>query len=192
MAARRVEIIVTNVVDGQYEARSYPDEQVDATGLYSLYNVPVYKILVSGTDADGKNVESEFIAPRFMPFFNDPKHPDPHYRATGWINAGLSAARRVVVSKYKSDYAVRNRFSPGRGAIVVHQAFYIHAGPASRQDVGFGSAGCIEIIGDYNTFKQCIAAASAHCTTRSASASGSPAVRTTSDICCPATSRNER
>jgi hypothetical protein len=157
MAGRQVEIVVTNVVVNQYEARSYPDQQTDATGRYNLYNVPVYKILVKGTDAGSMDTTTEFMAPRFMPFFNAPNHPDPHYRATGWINAGLSSARRVVVSKYKENYAVQNRYSPGRGAIVVHEAFYIHAGPASLKDVGFGSAGCIEIIGDYDVFKQCIA-----------------------------------
>lgn len=32
----------------------------------------------------------------------------------------------------------------------------MHAGPASLQDVGFGSAGCIEIIGNYDDFKKAI------------------------------------
>jgi hypothetical protein len=62
-----------------------------------------------------------------------------------------------VVSRFRQDYAVQNRYSPGRGAIVVHESFYIYAGPASLQDVGFGSAGCIEVFGDYNLFKQAIA-----------------------------------
>jgi hypothetical protein len=157
MAARQVEIVATNTVVDSYEARSYPDSQVDNKGFYNLYKVPVYKILVTGSDGNNKKTSYEFMAPRFMPYFNDPKQPDPHYGAKGWLNAGLSKPRTVAIMQYKQDYAVQNRFSPGRGAIVVHGAFYIHAGPASLLDVGFGSAGCIEIIGDYNVFKQSIA-----------------------------------
>lgn len=157
MAPRTVEIVVTSVVTGSYEARSYPDEQADANGFYNLYRVPVYRILVQGTDAKNQKSSAEFTAPRFMPFYNDPRHPNLEYRARGWVNAGLSSARRVVVTRYKADYRVQNRYSPGIGAIVVHQAFFIHAGPASLEDVGFGSAGCIEILGDYNVFKSTIA-----------------------------------
>jgi hypothetical protein len=157
MAGRTVEIVVTNTVVDKYEARSYPDEQADATGEYNLYFVPVYRIQVIGTDAANRKVSTDFTAPRFMPYYNNPSSPDPHYKTLGWVNAGLSVGRRVVVGRYKQDYAVQNRYSPGRGAIVIKGAFYIHAGPASLQDVGFGSAGCIEIIGDYNKFKQRIA-----------------------------------
>lgn len=157
MAGRTVEIVVTSSVVATYEARSYPDQQTEPNGQYKLYNVPVFRIHVNGTDATNRKVSADFMAPRFMPYFNDPKRPDPHYKARGWVNAGLSSPRRVLVARYKPDYAVQNRFSPGRGAIVIKGAFYIHAGPASLQDVGFGSAGCIEIIGDYNEFKQRIA-----------------------------------
>lgn len=107
MAARRVEIVVTNVVVDRYEARSYPDSQVDANGFYSLYQVPIYKILVTGTDGLNNKKSFEFAAPRFMPYFNDPKRPDPHYSAKGWLNAGLSAPRTVTVGRYKPDYAVQ-------------------------------------------------------------------------------------
>jgi hypothetical protein len=152
-----VEIVVTNTTVGNYEARSYPDEQMDVNGFYPLYQVPLYKILVTGTDASDNKIQFEFKAPRFMPYFNNPQRPTPHYKAIGWVNAGLSSARTVTVSQFKPNYAVQNRYSPGRGAIVIKDAFYIHAGPASLQDVGFGSAGCIEIIGNYDSFKKSIA-----------------------------------
>ena len=32
--------------------------------------------------------------------------------------------------------------------------FYIHAGPAYLEEYGFGAAGCIEIIGNFNNFKK--------------------------------------
>jgi hypothetical protein len=157
MPAQQVDITVTNVVVGYYEARSYPDDQTDATDMYPLYSVPVYRIRVTGHDSSGKPVTADFAAPRFMPYYNNPKHPDSEYTNLGWLTAGLSSHRRVVVSTFKQNYEVQNRYSPGRGAIVVYQSFYIHAGPASLQDVGFGSAGCIEVIGDYKLFKRTIA-----------------------------------
>jgi hypothetical protein len=91
-----------------------------------------------------------------MPYYNNPKRPSPHYKTLGWVDCGLSSARKVVISRYRKDYQVQNRYSPGIGAIVVHDTFYIHAGPASPSDVGFGSAGCIEIIGNFDIFKDAI------------------------------------
>ena len=78
----------------------------------------------------------------------------------GWVNSGLYSARRVTVRTYIRDYQVQNRYSPGVGAIVIKDAFYIHGGPADYNNVGFGSAGCVEIIGDYDDFKANIAALS--------------------------------
>jgi len=157
MTARKVEIVVTNIIVGSYEARSYPHDERDENNIVPLYQVPVYKILVKGTDASGNNKSFEFMAPRFMPYYNNPKKPDPDYATKGWVNAGLSAARTVIVSQYKQNYAIHNIYSPGRGAIVVKGTFYIHAGPASLHAAGAGSAGCIEIIGDFDAFKKVIA-----------------------------------
>ena len=36
--------MVTDSIVGHYEARSYPDEQMDASGYYNLHKVPVYRI----------------------------------------------------------------------------------------------------------------------------------------------------
>lgn len=77
MALRKVEIVVTKTVVGSYEARSYPDSQIDAMGFFNLYRVPVYNIVVKGTDKDTKSKAVTFIAPRFMPYFNNPKKPSP-------------------------------------------------------------------------------------------------------------------
>lgn len=157
MASRQTNIKVTSRIVTYYEARSYPNQRFDKNGFYDLYKVPVYEIIVSGHDAAGGVVTKNFMAPRFMPYYNDPKKPDPHYSTTGWVNSGLSKARQQVILQYKQDYEVQNRFSPGRGAIIVYKSFYIHAGPADLLDYGFGSAGCIEIIGDFDVFKQTIA-----------------------------------
>ena len=153
ISTRKVTITVTNKIVGNYEARSYPDDDIDNDGLVELYEVPVFEILIEGLD-DSKNARTiKHQAPRFMPFWNDPREPSEHYKARGWLNAGLATERTIRVNKYIRDYEVQNRFSPGRGAIVLKDYFYIHGGPSDISDFGFGSAGCIEIIGDYDTFK---------------------------------------
>lgn len=154
MSYRTVEILLSNKVAGSYEARSYPHDNLKDDKQIELYSVPVYKILVSGSDDGGNSKSYEHQAPRFMPYWNDPKvRPDPRYSVRGWVNSGLAAARTVVVSRYLRDYEVHNRYSPGRGAIVLTGSFYIHAGPGELSDVGFGSAGCVEIIGNFDNFK---------------------------------------
>jgi hypothetical protein len=44
MPMQQVDLVVIKIVTGAYEARSYPDQQTDATGCYRLYSVPIYKI----------------------------------------------------------------------------------------------------------------------------------------------------
>ena len=160
MAARKVTITLTSNIVAHYAARSYPDDDRNNDGMLELYTVPVYEVLIDGTDDTGAATTYTHQAPRFMPYWNDPARPDPHYSSRGWLNAGLWAKRTVTVSIYKPDYRVQNRYSPGRGAIVLKGAFYIHAGPADLSDFGFGSAGCVEIIGNYDDFKANIAALS--------------------------------
>jgi hypothetical protein len=150
---RVVKITITNKIVGKYEARSYPHDDINGNGKIELYEVDVYEILIEGFDAAGNPKTYKHIAPRFMPYWNNPKNPDSHYKQIGWVNAGLSSERNITVVRYLPNYEVRNRYSPGKGAIVLTGAFYIHAGPADVTDFGFGSAGCVEIIGNYDDFK---------------------------------------
>ncbi|MFT3816405.1 MAG: hypothetical protein QM750_02035 [Rubrivivax sp.] len=156
MSIRKVTIDVTGKAVGKYEARSYPQDWRSDPEQIELYSVPLYQILVSGTDDSGAEQTYEFSAPRFMPYWNDPADPDKHYATRGWVNAGLSKTRTITVSRYLPNYKVQNRYSPGRGAIVLVGSFYIHAGPGEVSDFGFGSAGCIEIVGNYDDFKSSI------------------------------------
>jgi hypothetical protein len=162
VATRKVTITLTNKVVGSYEARSYPHDDMNGDGKIELYKVPLFEISIAGVDDTGNAVTFTHKAPRFMPYWNNPRTPDPHYHTKGWVNAGLSQARTIKVERYIRHYEVRNRYSPGRGAIVMKGAFYIHAGPASEADVGFGSAGCVEIIGNYDIFKANIASLSGY------------------------------
>ena len=159
-SVRKVTIDITGKVVGSYEARSYPHDSRSDPNLIELYGVPLYEILVNGHDDAGMAQSLTFSAPRFMPYWNDPSAPSTHYTTRGWANAGLSKARTIIVTRYLPNYRVQNRYSPGRGAIVLKGSFYIHAGPGEVSDYGFGSAGCVEIVGDYDVFKGSIAALS--------------------------------
>jgi len=137
-----------------YLARSYPDDDVDNNGQIEIYEVPVYKVFLEGTDAAGTDVKKGWTALRFMPYWNDPKHRDPHYETLGWINSGLPYVARKRVQRYKDDYRVHNRVSRFTGAIVVQGAFYIHGGPESPADWGWAAGGCVEIIGSFDDFRR--------------------------------------
>lgn len=153
---RAVDITVSARKTGEnYEGRAYPVDDVDEDGRTELYNAPVYYVYIDGTDASGKRVRKEYKAPRYMPY-NNPAGPRYHsdYSTKGFVTAGLSNVPRMAVPNYKKDYEVRNRYSPYGGAIVVKGAFYIHAGPESVDDFGWGSAGCVEIIGSFDDFKK--------------------------------------
>jgi hypothetical protein len=157
---RKVTIQLTNKIVGSYEARSYPHDDLRGDKKIQLYRVPLYEIKVFGEDDKGKLQTFLHKAPRFMPYWNNPQKPYHAYKAVGWLNSGLSTARKIVVDKYKSDYELHNRYSPGRGAIVMRGSFYIHAGPSSETEVGFGSAGCVEILGNFDDFKKDVASLS--------------------------------
>lgn len=150
---REVVVVLTNNITGTYEARSYPNDDYDGNGMIELYEVDVYEILIKGADENGNSIVKKWEAPRFMPYWNSPQDPDPHYKHLGWINAGLYSPKTITVPRYKKDYELQNRLSNFKGAIVLQGSFYIHAGPADKQDFGCGSAGCIEIIGNFDDFK---------------------------------------
>ena len=153
---RNVDVIVSAKKTGEsYEARAYPIDDVNDDGLIEYYKAPVYYVYVEGTDASGNHVRREWKAPRFMPYNNPAgaRHDD-EYKTNGFVTAGLSNVPRFAVGTYKPDYEVHNRFSPFGGAIVVKGGFYIHAGPDNLQDAGWGSAGCVEILGNFDGFKK--------------------------------------
>ena len=157
MLTRKVTITITSKIVGWYEARSYPQDSQNNNDEIELYKVPSYEMIVSGTDESGKSLTFTHQAPRFMPYWNNPSNPDKHYKTKGWVNSGLSSAQTIVVSRYLKDYELHNRYSPAHGAIVLKNTFYIHAGPVDENDYGFGSAGCVENIGDFGALKSHIA-----------------------------------
>jgi len=152
---REVTIVVSSKkTNDTYYAKSYPDDDYDNNGKFERYGTPVYKVFIKGTDTDGKPITREWPALRFMPYWNDPKHPDGRYKTLGWVNSGKHSVYRKPVARYKADYEVHNRHSDWDGAIEIDGTFLLHAGPPKLDEEGWGAAGCVEIIGNFDHFKK--------------------------------------
>ena len=154
-----VGVVVTGDKTGdRYWAESYPSKDRNKNNLVDYYQVPVYKLRIDQYDKNGKVTASiGWTGLRFMPYYNDPKSPYPQYKARGFLVAGLSSPRRGLVPTYKRNYGIQNTYSPFGGAIVITGTFYIHAGPQKLDEWGWGSAGCIEVIGNFDAYKKDIA-----------------------------------
>lgn len=149
-------ITVSNQKTGDtYLSRSFPDDDKDNNGLIELYRTPVYYVHLSARHRGGTKSET-WKALRFMPYWNDPKSPSKKYKSRGFINAGLHALSKRPVPSFNPRYGVQNRYSPYAGAFRMRDSFLIHAGPKTLSDRGWGSAGCVEIIGDFDQFKESI------------------------------------
>lgn len=154
-ALRDVVIVVSNQKTADvYYAKSYPDPDFDNDGRRERYRTPIYKVFLKSRSAVGESVQKDWQALRFMPFWNDPKQPTKTYRARGWVNSGLPHIAMMPVPAYLKDYKVHNSVSHFSGAIQIKGNFLVHAGPASATDYGWGAAGCIEIVGNFDDFRR--------------------------------------
>jgi len=155
MAYRDVLITVSNqTIVQKYYARSYPMNDRDHDGRSDKYEVPVYKVFIKGVDSSGTKVVKEWTALRFMPFWNDPQNPSSYYKSKGFISSGLITFPKQIIKNYLRGYEIHNTTSPEIGAIQLKGNFLIHAGPVSLAQAGWGSAGCIEIIGNFTAFRR--------------------------------------
>lgn len=151
---RSVTVVVTGDQTGEtYLARAYPTADVNGNGKIELYRVPVFSVDLVGSNAADNPVTISWSGLRFMPYYNDPKRPNPHYSYKGWANAGLRSLQKRAVQRYDPNYRVQNTATPYDGAIQMRDSFLVHAGPPTLANAGWGSAGCVEIIGNFNEFK---------------------------------------
>lgn len=147
-SAAEVDVVMTAEVTGSYDtATAYPVPDVNGDGREDRYRVPVYRLYI-----EGRGQRREWTALRFMPYWN-PGGRVRDYSTQGWANAGLTNIPRRLFQGYKPEYEIHNTESRFNGALVVQNTFYIHAGPETLQDPDWGSAGCVEIIGDFEKFK---------------------------------------
>ena len=154
MELREVLITVSNqeVPNITYLAKSYPNRDYNNNGLIELYKVPIYYTYIEGTNDKNNSVKKTWQALRFMPYWN-PKGSKTGYKTEGWINAGIHYFPKSTVKEYKPNYTIHNSVGISSGAIVIKDSFYIHEGPEDVNAFGAGSAGCIEIIGFFDRFK---------------------------------------
>lgn len=146
-------ITVSNELTGDtYLTRSYPDHDRDNNRKRELYSTPVYKLYIEKI-SKLKGTKTMWKALRFYPYWNDPKAPDTRYKTRGWKNAGLWRFPKTRVSYYNRKYETHTN-SPYRGAIQIKGHYLIHAGPRTLHEYAWGAAGCVEIIGDFNSFKE--------------------------------------
>lgn len=145
-----VVITISNKETGKkYKARSYPDDDYNNNGKIELYETPIYKVFI-----DSVLGRKEWKATRFMPYWNDPNNPSRNYSYRGWTSSGLSdAVNKRIITYYDRNYVIHNTESSYYGAIQIESNFLIHAGPLNHENIGWGGAGCVEIIGDFNRFK---------------------------------------
>lgn len=152
MKLRDVDIIISGTKTGDtYYAKSYPCSDMDKNSKIELYGVPVYYVYIKGTDDKGQSVKYTWKALRFMPYYNPSNFSS--YKTIGWVNSGLHKLNRQPAPEYKKAYEVHNTYSQHNGAIVLKGTFYIHAGPEDLTHIGWGAAGCVEIIGSFSEFK---------------------------------------
>ena len=155
MAYRNVLITISNKTEiYKYLAKSYPMLDRDNDGRDDRYEIPIYKVFISGIDSNGTSVSKEWKALRFMPYWNDSKNPIAKYKSRGFISAGLNSFSKQVIKNYIRGYEIHNTYSEYNGAIQLKANFLIHAGPQDISNYGWGGAGCVEIIGDFSQFKK--------------------------------------
>ena len=126
---KHVLIKVTNQSFGTGTVRAYPDGKADV-----LYEVPLYKIVVEGTDSNGKPVTKDFKAYRFG------VQLDARRGVKAPRVVGLSDAQTYVLSW---SYITTMKQMAWR----VYAGFFIHKGPDFPATSNWGSIGCVEISG---------------------------------------------
>jgi len=123
---RKVTITVTNTKVGTAKLMSYPEKP-----QRKKYQVPLYKVKVSGKDKSGNNIEEDFEAIRFG------------IKRTKTINAhivGLQDAQSYILS-WDNIRTVKGK------AWRVYAGFFVHKGPDYPSLGRYASIGCIEICG---------------------------------------------
>jgi hypothetical protein len=135
---RKVTITITNIIVGYGTLVAYPDDAHDDRGhrdKVALYQLPLYRVIISGKDATGKSVNRNFTAFRYGIQLEAAK--------------GIKSPRvvgRSDAQNQKGTWTFMPHFN--QWAWNVGGAFYIHQGPINASTSDWGAEGCIEICGD--------------------------------------------
>lgn len=158
---KQIYITVTGETVGVCRMTSYPIEDGQ------MYEVPVYRMTLSGTDDEGDPVLEEFVVQRFGVHYN-PKDPatgmpkDPsHSGAESPRVVGLADHQSYVINSYTSFYSGTEGPAwrvPVKINHVLQSGFLIHKGPNDIETDNFRNLGCIAVCeaGGYNRFNALI------------------------------------
>ena len=130
-ALRTVDIEITDEITGSTTLRGYPYNSGD-------YEVPTYKMTVSGTDMWGDYDAADYDVVRF-----------------GIKDSGSGASVvGLAAGKYKVSAFYANKIT-SQGAFHIKGKYFIHVGSVNKQSNFDGNNGCIAILGraNYDRFK---------------------------------------
>jgi hypothetical protein len=116
------------------------------------YEIPTYKITVSGKDNSKTPQSKEWECYRFGIYNNDGTASD--HSARGLFVAGMADAQKYIIDKFNPSYSVHSARSTELGAWHVVGGFLIHDGPDDPVSQLYASIGCIEICGKPAGFDQ--------------------------------------
>lgn len=139
--------------DRYKKARTFPHRLVHASGKTAHFDVPVYSVYIQKQTIKDRptdfysnpKADYEAKAVRFMPYWLDSQYPNTKYtKDKDWLwNVGVPYLPVTVVEYYyPDDYG---------GAIPIKNGFLLHEGPSHIEEE-VGSAGCVEIFGNYHHF----------------------------------------
>jgi hypothetical protein len=134
------------IPESKYLVKSFPLPLLQP----AYYQVPLYSVSIfkakDHRKPAGYTDKQGFKAVRFGVYDNDGSVKE--YKAKGRFVVGLSDDKWYRLHTYK-DYHLHSRpDNPDNGAWIIEDTHYIHSGPASLADIGYGTAGCVEIFGD--------------------------------------------
>jgi hypothetical protein len=142
-------ITVTNEVVGKANTFSYPYSNSNDPKKLIRYEIPIYKVTVSGTDENGNDVSMDLEAIRFgVKNVKSGQAKDSYMQG---IESGTFSK-----APWDPSYQPHSFESNEKGAWVVKGNYLIHDGP----DPGYlgASNGCVEILnkGGFNKFNDFI------------------------------------
>ena len=127
---RQVTVTITSKKVGTTIINTYPDKS-------KLFRVPLYEVIVTGTDSDNKPQTKIFNVVRYgVGYKYNGRYIEPGY--TGYFNY-----YKFTVKEWLGDYLVGHKDEVPAGAFKVNETFYLHTGSEDITSYTVGSIGCV-------------------------------------------------
>jgi hypothetical protein len=132
-----VMVTVTGEIVNQGRVTAYPLKTFDPNGNMRTYSVPYYRVIVTGTDVNGKVTTKQFSALRFGVYSTATTDP---------TIVGISAATGPYNLQWSTKYNGGAWQIMGLYNSKGVENYFIHIGPSTVTN-SVGGNGCIEILG---------------------------------------------